>query len=244
MGPLVSLAQRADVLARLGELRREAELVAGGWRTSKIKGADRERGAFVPPLLLLCRDPRPRVRVHRSGGIRTGCNSGSLPGYGGGDRAGAPSGGSLVASVFSADDVIRGRFRAWARALPWTVLVVNGRCAKESTGHGSPLASLVHGGPGRAGGGEEMGGIRGVLHYMQRTAVQGSPDTTDGARGAVGARQPASQSRHASVSHSVQRIAIGRYLQVGEREVTVEDIERFAALTGDNFYAHMSETRG
>ena len=122
------------------------------------------------------------------------------------------------------------------------VLVVNRHCAKESTGHGSPLAPLVHGGPGRAGGGEELGGIRGVLHYMQRTAVQGTPDviTAVGRRWARGSRErdpgvhPFRKPFHA--------LAIGDTFSSAEREVTVEDIERFAALSGDNFYAHMSES--
>jgi oxepin-CoA hydrolase/3-oxo-5,6-dehydrosuberyl-CoA semialdehyde dehydrogenase len=120
--------------------------------------------------------------------------------------------------------------------------VVNRHCAKESTGHGSPLAPLVHGGPGRAGGGEELGGIRGVLHYMQRTAVQGTPDviTAVGGRWARGSRErdpgihPFRKPFHA--------LAIGDTFRSAGREVTVADIERFADLSGDRFYAHTSET--
>jgi len=121
------------------------------------------------------------------------------------------------------------------------LLVVNRDCAKESTGHGSPLPHLVHGGPGRAGGGEEMGGIRGVMHYMQRTAVQGSPDviTAVTRRWAKGARQldPG--------PHPFQKpfgsLRIGDTFHSAERLITVEDIERFAELSGDRFYAHMDE---
>ena len=177
MGPLVSLAQRADVLAHLAELRREADLVVGNPQAFEIKGADRERGAFLPPLLLLCREPHAAHAVHEVeafGPVAT-----VLPYQDTADAIALArrSGGSLVASVFCADDSLASRFVRGLAPYHGRILVVNGRCARESTGHGSPLAPLVHGGPGRAGGGEEMGGIRGVLHYMQRTAVQGSPDT-------------------------------------------------------------------
>jgi len=119
---------------------------------------------------------------------------------------------------------------------------VNQACAKESTGHGSPLAPLIHGGPGRAGGGEEMGGIRGVLHYMQRTAVQGSPDTitATGGRWARGSRLR-DPGRH-PFRIPFNDLQLGDTLKSTEREVTIADIEQFAALSGDHFYAHMRET--
>jgi oxepin-CoA hydrolase / 3-oxo-5,6-dehydrosuberyl-CoA semialdehyde dehydrogenase len=242
MGPLVSLGQRADLLARLGELRREAELVVGDLDAFEIKGADRERGAFVPPLLLLCREPGAARAIHEVeafGPVAT-----VIPYR---DTAEAialarRSGGSLVASVFSADDVIAGDFVLGLAPYHGRILVVNARCAKESTGHGSPLASLVHGGPGRAGGGEEMGGIRGVLHYMQRTAVQGAPDTLT----ALGGRWVRGSRLRNPGIHPFRipfnELQLGDTFQSAERQVTVEDIERFAALTGDTFYAHMSET--
>jgi oxepin-CoA hydrolase/3-oxo-5,6-dehydrosuberyl-CoA semialdehyde dehydrogenase len=121
------------------------------------------------------------------------------------------------------------------------VLVVNRHCAKESTGHGSPLAPLVHGGPGRAGGGEELGGIRGVLHYMQRTAVQGSPDTI----AAVGGRWVRGGTERDPGVHPFRKpfhaLAIGDTFRSADRAVTIADIERFAELSGDRFYAHMDE---
>ena len=117
-------------------------------------------------------------------------------------------------------------------------------CAKESTGHGSPLAPLVHGGPGRAGGGEELGGIRGVLHYMQRTAVQGTPDviTALGGRWVRGSRQR-DPGRH-PFRIAFNDLGSATPFAPAEREVSVEDIEQFAALTGDTFYAHMRRARG
>jgi oxepin-CoA hydrolase / 3-oxo-5,6-dehydrosuberyl-CoA semialdehyde dehydrogenase len=241
MGPLVSLQQRSDVLQRVTDLRREAELVAGHLEHYDLKDADRERGAFVPPLLLLCRDPHVARAVHdveAFGPVAT-----VLP-YRDTDDAielARRGQGSLAASVFSADDALAARLAHSLAPYHGRVLVVNGSCAQESTGHGSPLAPLVHGGPGRAGGGEEMGGIRGVLHYMQRTAVQGSPQTIT----VVGGRWVRGSRLRDPGIHPFRipfnELELGDTLQSHEREVTVEDIERFAALSGDNFYAHMDE---
>ena len=241
MGPLASLDQRREVLARVAELGREAELVAGDPESFAVVGADRERGAFVPPLLLLCREPRTASAVHSVeafGPVAT-----LLPYSDLGDatalaRRGA---GSLVASVFSADDRIATELVVGLAPYHGRILIVNRNCARESTGHGSPLAHLVHGGPGRAGGGEEMGGIRGVMHYLQRTAIQGSPDTIS----AIGGRWVRGATQQTGAVHPFREpfhaLAIGRTLLSAERAVSVEDIERFAALTGDNFYAHMDD---
>jgi oxepin-CoA hydrolase/3-oxo-5,6-dehydrosuberyl-CoA semialdehyde dehydrogenase len=151
-------------------------------------------------------------------------------------------GGSLVASVFSADEREASHLVLGLAPYHGRVLVTNARCGRESTGHGSPLAPLVHGGPGRAGGGEELGGIRGVLHYMQRTAVQGTPDTITalGGRWVRGSRQLHPE-RH-PFRLNFHELRLGDTFDSREREVTLEDIEAFAALTGDTFYAHMSET--
>jgi oxepin-CoA hydrolase/3-oxo-5,6-dehydrosuberyl-CoA semialdehyde dehydrogenase len=241
MGPLVSLEQRIDVRNRVAELRREAELVSGDPDRFELKDADRERGAFVPPLLLLCRDSHAARAIHdveAFGPVAT-----VLPYKDTKDaitvaRRGA---GSLAASVFSADDSLASQIVLGLAPYHGRVLVVNRTCAKESTGHGSPLAPLVHGGPGRAGGGEEMGGIRGVLHYMQRTAVQGSPQTMTVVGGRwVRGSQLRDPGRH-PFRIPFNELKLGDTLKSKEREVTVDDIERFAALSGDNFYAHMDE---
>ncbi|HEY7962961.1 MAG TPA: MaoC/PaaZ C-terminal domain-containing protein, partial [Steroidobacteraceae bacterium] len=151
--------------------------------------------------------------------------------------------GSLVGSVFTADDGIAARLVLGLAPFHGRILVVNRHCAKESTGHGSPLPHLVHGGPGRAGGGEEMGGIRGVLHYMQRTAVQGTPDliTAVTGRWAKGARE-LDPGTH-PFRKPFGQLLIGDTFNSAERTVTVEDIERFAALSGDRFYAHTDEAQ-
>ncbi|HZE43425.1 MAG TPA: phenylacetic acid degradation bifunctional protein PaaZ [Steroidobacteraceae bacterium] len=242
MGPLVSLEQRADVLARVAELRREADLVVGDPAAFDLTDAIPNRGAFVTPLLLLCNDSKAARAIHEVeafGPVAT-----VLP-YD--DTADAialarRSGGSLVASVFTADDALAKRIVLRLAPYHGRILVVNRTCAKESTGHGSPLAPLIHGGPGRAGGGEEMGGIRGVLHYMQRTAIQGSPDTITQISGRwVRGSRLLDPGRH-PFRIPFNDLKLGDTLKSADREVTVADIEQFAALSGDNFYAHMSET--
>jgi oxepin-CoA hydrolase / 3-oxo-5,6-dehydrosuberyl-CoA semialdehyde dehydrogenase len=241
MGPLASRDQRREVLARIDDLRREAELVVGDLDRFRPVGADRERGAFVPPVLLRCRDPARASAIHSVeafGPVATVVAYGSVEDAIALARRGA---GSLAGSIFTADDEVAARLVLGLAPFHGRVLVVNRHCAKESTGHGSPLAPLVHGGPGRAGGGEEMGGIRGVLHYMQRTAVQGSPDTI----AAVGGRWVRGGTQRDPGRHPFRKpfheIAIGDTLKSAERVVTVADIEAFAALTGDTFYAHMSD---
>jgi oxepin-CoA hydrolase/3-oxo-5,6-dehydrosuberyl-CoA semialdehyde dehydrogenase len=241
MGPLASLAQRDEVLARIAELRRESELVAGDPASFEVSGGDRERGAFLPPILLLCRDAASSRAVHS---VEAFGPVSTVIGYA--DTADAIAlarrgEGSLAGSVFTADDRVAAELVLGLAPYHGRVLVVNRHCAKESTGHGSPLAPLVHGGPGRAGGGEELGGIRGVLHYMQRTAVQGSPDTLT----AVGGRWVRGGTERDPGRHPFRKpfheLAIGDTFRSAEREVTVADIEAFAALSGDHFYAHMSE---
>ncbi len=232
MGPLVSQEQRTDVLERVEELHREAELVAGDLGRFEVKNADRERGAFVPPLLLLCNDIQGARAVHEVeafGPVAT-----VLPYK---DTAEAialarRSAGSLAASVFSGDDALAAQIVLGLAPYHGRILVVNQACAKESTGHGSPLAPLIHGGPGRAGGGEEMGGIRGVLHYMQRTAVQGSPDaiTAISGRWVRGGRQ-LDPGRH-PFRHSLQPAQVGRHAEIrrtrgdGRRHRTIRRLER------------------
>jgi oxepin-CoA hydrolase / 3-oxo-5,6-dehydrosuberyl-CoA semialdehyde dehydrogenase len=241
MGPLVSQEQRTDVLARLADLSREADVVAGSMDRFEVQGADRARGAFVPPLLLLSRDPKTARAIHE---VEAFGPVATVVPYR--DTADAITlarrgGGSLAASVFCADDSLASQIVLGLAPYHGRILVVNQSCAKESTGHGSPLAPLIHGGPGRAGGGEEMGGIRGVLHYMQRTAVQGSPDTITRTSGRwVRGSRLRDPGRH-PFRIPFNDLELGDTLKSAEREVTSADIEQFAALSGDNFYAHMNE---
>ena len=241
MGPLVGMSQRHEVEGRIAELARETEIVVGGSAQPALTGADYERGAFVPPTLLSCRDPASARAIHEVEAFGPVC---TVVPYRSVDdaidlaRRGA---GSLVSSAFTADNDIAARLVLGLAPYHGRLLVVNRHCAKESTGHGSPLAHLVHGGPGRAGGGEELGGIRGVLHYMQRTAIQGTPDVITGVTG----RWTRGASQIAPARHPFRKpfheLAVGDTLHSAERVVSLGDIEAFAALSGDRFYAHMDE---
>ena len=241
MGPLVGIGQRREVTERIGELRRETELVIGDPDRLVPVGADSDRGAFVPPTLLWCRRPEAARAIHEVEAFGPVC---TVVPYRTVDdaidlaRRGA---GSLAGSVFTADDAVAAQLVIGLAPFHGRVLVVNRHCAKESTGHGSPLAHLVHGGPGRAGGGEELGGIRGVLHYMQRTAVQGTPDVITAVTGrwTRGSRQIA-PGRH-PFRKPFHELVVGDTFLSGERAVGIGDIEAFAALSGDHFYAHMDE---
>ncbi|MGP8033479.1 MAG: phenylacetic acid degradation bifunctional protein PaaZ [Steroidobacteraceae bacterium] len=240
MGPVASLSQRREVSEQLARLRQETELICGGGKLEPL-GADAERGAFMAPTLLHCRDAARARAVHTVEAFGPVC---TLLAYGDTDEAIALArrgGGSLAGSVFTADDTIAAELTLGLAPYHGRIVVVNRHCARESTGHGSPLPHLVHGGPGRAGGGEELGGIRGVLHYLQRTAVQGTPDVITAASGrwARGARE-LDPGVH-PFRKPFGSLAIGDTFRSAERTVTVEDIERFAALSGDTFYAHMDE---
>lgn len=242
MGSLVSQAQRSEVLSRIEELRADgAELVVGDPGSFEVLGADAETGAFLPPMLLRANGSATAPHdVEAFGPVATVMSYGDL------DEAvalAARGRGSLVASIVTHDG---GTARTLVRALaPWhgRILLLDRDDAKESTGHGSPLPTLVHGGPGRAGGGEEMGGIRGVLHHMQRTALQGSPDllTSITDRYVTGAqyRAKGSDSWEHPFRKPLSRLRIGDAVVAGPRRVELADIEAFAHTTGDEFYAHM-----
>jgi len=240
MGPVASLGQRREVLEQLGKLKREARVIHGNDAVNP-NGADSDKGAFVAPTLLYCEDVSAAQAIHEVEAFGPVC---TVVPYKSSDDAIAIArrgGGSLVSSVFSVDDAIAAQLVLGLAPYHGRVLVVNRNCAKESTGHGSPMPHLIHGGPGRAGGGEEMGGIRGVLHYMQRTALQGSPSTIAAVTGrwVKGARETAPKAHPFRIPF--HELKIGDTFHSGERKVTVEDIERFADLSGDHFYAHMNE---
>ncbi|MCV2887897.1 phenylacetic acid degradation bifunctional protein PaaZ [Ruegeria aquimaris] len=238
MGALVSGGQKADVLAKAAIIGQEAELV---FTMDPGLSGDLANGAFVPPMLFHCADPDRAQRVHDTeafGPVST------VMGYRDMDHAvtlANRGGGSLVTSLITHDadvarDVVMG-----AGAFHGRIYINNRDSMKESTGHGSPLPHMVHGGPGRAGGGEEMGGVRGVKHYMQRTAVQGSPEML--AR--IGGKWVPGATEVAGPAHPFTRryneLSIGETLNTASRTVTMDDIEHFAHFTGDTFYAHMDD---
>ncbi len=241
MGPLASLGQRTEILERVRLLRNEAELVAGDPDQFTIEGASRDLGAFVPPMLLLCKRPGSARAVHTTEAFGPVCTVMPYESLEDAIAFARRGEGSLAGSIFTADDDIACRLALGLAPMHGRLVLINRDCAKESTGHGSPLPHLVHGGPGRAGGGEEMGGIRGVMHYMQRTALQGSPQTLSRITGRwiKGAAQ-VNPGVH-PFRKPFHELNLGDTFLSGSREVTLEDIERFAALTGDTFYAHMDE---
>ncbi|MEO8177157.1 MAG: phenylacetic acid degradation bifunctional protein PaaZ [Sphingomicrobium sp.] len=238
MGALVSLAQRDDVRGQIAKLvAAGARIVSGDPAASPgVAG-----GAFMDPILLRTDDPWATAAVHDVEAF--GPVSTVMP-YRDLDDAIALANrgmGSLALSLFThspdaARDFVRG-----AAAYHGRMLVIDRTNAAESTGHGSPLPVLVHGGPGRAGGSEEMGGVRGVKHYMQRTAIQSSPAMIAAITGAFIDGSP----KHVIAVHPfrlrMSELAIGDTLKTASRTVTIEDIEHFAEFTGDNFYAHMDE---
>jgi oxepin-CoA hydrolase / 3-oxo-5,6-dehydrosuberyl-CoA semialdehyde dehydrogenase len=234
MGALVTTQQRDAVRTAVDRL------AAGGRVVFGDPDQRFERGAFLPPLLLAHDDPTTPAPhdVEAFGPVAT-----LLP-Y---DDAGqvvdllALGQGSLVASVVSADHDFVGTVVTGAAAHHGRILVLDRDDAEESTGHGSPLPHLMHGGPGRAGGGEELGGVRSVLHHLQRTAVQGTPDVLTAVTGVYTRGATRIESDVHPFRRSMAELRIGDSVVTGEREVTREDVDHFATFTGDTFYAHTDE---
>ena len=246
MGPLVGLDQRRDVLAHVGKLRAEAELVAGDPDHFAIEGADAKRGAFIPPLLLHCADATRAEAVHAVEAFGPVC---TVMGYDGIDQAIAlanKGAGSLVASVYTHDPKTASDLVFGIGSFHGRLVIIDRDCAKENTGHGSPMPQMVHGGPGRAGGGEELGGVRSLAYYMQRTALQGSPKMLTAVTGSWSKSAPIMKKDKHPFRYHFEDLDIGQTFHSIEREVTLDDIEHFAHFTGDTFYAHMDEeaTRG
>lgn len=238
MGALASLEQRAEVRARIRELQADAEIVAGTPDEVRVSSGNAERGAFLNPVLMYCDRPFAATAVHDVEAF--GPVSTVMP-YDTPEEAVELSRmgkGSLVTSVFTDDPAVAEEIVLGAAPFHGRVLIGNRASAKTSTGHGSPLAPLVHGGPGRAGGGEEMGGIRGVKHYMQRTAVQGCPRLLSAVTGRWIEGAAAQHDVH-PFRKSLAELRIGDQLVTASRAVTLEDVEHFARFTGDTFYAHM-----
>jgi oxepin-CoA hydrolase/3-oxo-5,6-dehydrosuberyl-CoA semialdehyde dehydrogenase len=240
MGALAGLEQREEVRRSLKGLLEATKIVYGDPDHVEVVDADAERGAFLSPILLRADDPEPAQphEVEAFGPVST-----LLP-YNDVEhviRLAARGQGSLVGSVVTADACFARQVVLGAGAWHGRMLVLDRDDAKESTGHGSPLPALVHGGPGRAGGGEEMGGMRAVLHHMQRTAVQGSPKVLAAITGRWVPGAPRTDSDVHPFRKSLAELKIGDSVVAGPRTVTLADVEHFAEFTGDTFYAHMDE---
>ncbi|WP_313099939.1 phenylacetic acid degradation bifunctional protein PaaZ [Epilithonimonas sp.] len=242
MGALANKDQVKEVSDKVQELSKTQEIVFGNLDNFEVKGADKNKGAFISPILFLNPDPFKYTDCHNIEAF--GPVSTIIP-YNNLDEAielARMGKGSLCCSVVTANDDFARDFVIGAASMHGRILVLNSDCAKESTGHGSPLPMLIHGGPGRAGGGEEMGGKRGVLHYMQRTAIQGSPTTLTHItqQYQYGGKQW-EDNVHPFRKH-FEELKIGETYITAKHTVTESDITNFANVSGDNFYAHMDAT--
>jgi oxepin-CoA hydrolase / 3-oxo-5,6-dehydrosuberyl-CoA semialdehyde dehydrogenase len=241
MGPLAGRTQVQEVGKSVEKLRMAAEVVYGGFDGMQVVGADAERGAFYPALLLYDDRPFDRTAPHdieAFGPVNT-----VMP-YRSVDDAielAKLGRGSLVGSLFTADAETARRVVLGTAAYHGRIMIVDRTSAKESTGHGSPLPQLVHGGPGRAGGGEEMGGVRGVLHYMQRTALQGSPSVLSKITKEWLPKAQETGDRVHPFKKYFEELEIGETLHTHRRTVTESDVVSFAGISGDFFYVHMDD---
>jgi oxepin-CoA hydrolase / 3-oxo-5,6-dehydrosuberyl-CoA semialdehyde dehydrogenase len=241
MGPLAGKTQVREVGESVAKLRAAAEMVYGGFDSMKVVGADVETGSFFPTMLLY--DDRPFEKtaphdVEAFGPVNTVMPYGSLEEAVELVNLGR---GSLVGSLFTADAATAKTVVLGTAAYHGRIMIIDKSSAGESTGHGSPLPHLVHGGPGRAGGGEEMGGVRGVLHYMQRTALQGSPTVLSKVTNEWHHKAAETGDRVHPFRKHFEELEIGETLHTHRRTVTEADVVNFAGISGDFFYAHMDD---
>jgi oxepin-CoA hydrolase/3-oxo-5,6-dehydrosuberyl-CoA semialdehyde dehydrogenase len=242
MGALAGKQQVKEVLEKIELLRKTQEIVFGDLSNFEVVGADKNAGAFLPPVLFLNKDPFKFQDCHNIEAF--GPVSTIMP-YHNIDEAieiAQLGKGSLVSSMITADDRLAREYVLGAAPYHGRILILNEKCAKESTGHGSPMPLLTHGGPGRAGGGEEMGGKRGVFHYLQRTAIQGHPTTLTNISGVF---QHGAEYKEAVIHpfrKHFEELEIGETVFTHKHTVSDADIVNFANVSGDNFYAHMDAT--
>lgn len=242
MGSLATRMQVDRVRESVELLSKSQDIVFGDLDRFDVVGADKDKGAFFSPILFRNNDPFNKIDVHSVEAF--GPVSTIMP-YKNLDDAielARMGKGSLVSSIVTPDDKEAREYVVGAASMHGRILVLNKDCAKESTGHGSPMPLLTHGGPGRAGGGEEMGGKRGILHYLQRTAIQGHPTTITEItqQFQVGAEMPEANP-HVFRKH-FEELVVGETVFTHKHTVTTTDIVNFANVSGDNFYAHMDET--
>lgn len=242
MGALAGIAQRNEVMEKVEILSKSQKMIIGDFEKFEVKGADKSKGAFMPPVIFLNENPFKNTDCHNVEAF--GPVSTLMPYKTTEDaiQLARMGKGSLVSSIVTADGKLAREYVLGAANMHGRILVLNSECAKESTGHGSPMPMLVHGGPGRAGGGEEMGGKRGVFHYLQRTAIQGSPTMLTAVTNQYqyGAKY-IDKGIHPFREH-FEDLEVGETLITGTHKVSETDIVEFADLSGDKFYAHMDPT--
>ena len=241
MGSLAGKSQKKEVLENINKLSKSQDIVFGNEESFEVVGANKDKGAFVSPFLFLNSNPFKSLDCHD---IEVFGPVATIMPYKDVNEAiklARLGKGSLVCSLVTNDMKLAEQFVLGASSMHGRILVLNESCAKESTGHGSPMPLLTHGGPGRAGGGEEMGGIRGIKHYMQRTAIQGHPSTVTAItkQYQIGAKQNI-DGPHVFRKY-FEEIQIGDTVITDKHLVTLDNIEEFAELSGDKFYAHMDE---
>lgn len=242
MGSLASQDQLKEVREKVETLAKTQKIVFGDMDNFKVVGADKDKGAFFPPILFRNDNPFESTDVHSIEAF--GPVSTIMP-YKNMEEAIELSKmglGSLVSTIVTPDYEEAKEYVIGAANMHGRILVLNEECAKESTGHGSPLPLLTHGGPGRAGGGEEMGGMRGVLHYLQRTAIQGHPSAITAITEVYQQGAKGNELDEHPFKKYFEELNVGDQLITESREITAADIDQFAALSGDNFYAHKRET--
>lgn len=241
MGSLAGEVQRKEVREKVNLLAKSQKIVFGNLDQFNVIDADAKKGAFMPPVLFVNDNPFEKTDCHNVEAF--GPVSTLMPYKTTEDaiRLSRMGMGSLVSSIATADDDIAREFVVGAANMHGRILVFNAENAKENTGHGSPMPMMVHGGPGRAGGGEEMGGKRGVMHYLQRTAIQGTPTTITKITNQYqyGAKQTILDVH--PFKKYFEELKVGDTLITEKHQVTLNDIENFADLSGDKFYAHMDE---
>jgi oxepin-CoA hydrolase/3-oxo-5,6-dehydrosuberyl-CoA semialdehyde dehydrogenase len=238
MGALVSNAQKNDVLEKIAKIGSEATRVIGDPENHAMS---KSKGAYLPPIVFHCDDPDSAHHVHDTEAFGPVSTIMEYRDLGHTTELLNKGKGSLVASVITHDGDVAREIAMASGAFHGRLYFNNRSSMAESTGHGAPLPHMVHGGPGRAGGGEELGGTRAIMHYMQRTAIQGSPDILT----AIGGQWIPKAIIKTDKSHPFTRTfhdtELGDTLLSGSREITLEDIKTFAHFTGDTFYAHMDE---
>lgn len=242
MGALAGKGQRDEVKEHIQKLLAASQITYGSLDSVEVIDADPQKGAFLSPILLLNETPFKTESVHEVecfGPVST-----IMPYKDLNDAISlAKKGkGSLCCTVLTANDKLATDFVIGAATHHGRILVLNRECAKESTGHGSPLPLLVHGGPGRAGGGEEMGGVRGVKHYMQRVAIQGSPTSITAITGSYQPNAKTIEEEKHPFRKYYEELEIGDSLLTHKRTVTEADIVNFANVSWDHFYAHTDHT--
>ena len=242
MGSLAGQSQREEVKKQVQKLLASSQIIYGSLDSVEVVDADANKGAFLSPLLLINEKPFASNVVHETEAF--GPVSTIMP-YKNMDEAIALSKmgkGSLCSSIVTANDKIAKQYVLGAGTHHGRILVLNKDCAKENTGHGSPLPMLVHGGPGRAGGGEEMGGVRGVKHYMQRVAIQGSPTSITNITNIYQQHAKGNETNVHPFKKYFEELNIGDQIITQKRIITSEDIDKFADISGDHFYAHIKTT--